>query len=111
MLESELQRQVIAQAQELNLRVFHSTDARRDVGPGYPDLTIVGPGGIAFIELKTETGAMSRQQFDWRQSLIDARAEYRLYRPQQLHDGTIRTFLVSLAQEPSEALYEPYEAA
>ena len=37
--------------------------------PGFPDLLIAGPGGIAFRELKTRVGILSPAQKHWRRVL------------------------------------------
>ena len=49
---------------DLGLRAFHAADSRRSWGPGYPDLTIAGPGGVLFRELKTARGYLTRPQME-----------------------------------------------
>ena len=42
MTEAELQHEVISLCEKYGLLVFHSTDSRRDIGTGFPDLVICG---------------------------------------------------------------------
>jgi len=104
MTESDLQAEVIRMARDLRLAVFHSTDARRDIGAGYPDLTIVGPGGVAFVELKSASGRLSADQVAWRYRLMIAGSIYRLWTPSDLAGGGVAALLGYLATEPSDRL-------
>lgn len=65
MTEADYQKRITDLCDWLGLRWFHSGDSRRDSCAGYPDLTIVGPGGLIFAELKTERGRVTDDQFDW----------------------------------------------
>jgi hypothetical protein len=103
MREDQLQAEVVTMAQALGLYVFHSTDPRRDIGPGFPDLVICGLGGVAFVELKSSSGRLEYNQTRWRNRLTYAGAQYRLYGPRELLSGEIRTFLLSLCGSESQA--------
>jgi hypothetical protein len=96
MLESDLQREVLDLCRTYRLRVFHSTDSTKDLGPGYPDLCIVGKR-LIFAELKSQHGAMSGTQTNWRYWIKAAGTEHYIWRPTDLADGTITTILSSLA--------------
>lgn len=82
---------------QLGLLVFHSTDTLRDIGPGFPDLTIVGPNGVIFAELKSDSGSRSIEQSRWFYGLIEAGATYALWKPSDLRSGTIARALEYLA--------------
>jgi len=106
MTEAEFQKQVIALAHGLGLAVFHSTDSRRDIGKGYPDLTIVSPGGVLFAELKTEFGRLSSEQTRWRYKLLAAGQQYRVWTPEDMEYGNIRAALENLTDPRIPADYD-----
>lgn len=62
-------------------------------GKGYPDLTLVGPGGVAFRELKSEKGVPSAEQQIWLGQLTAAGADAGIWRPRDLKSGRIETEL------------------
>lgn len=97
MNEAELQAQVIEIAHGLGLYVFHSTDPRRDIGPGFPDLVICGLEGYLFVELKTLSGQLRHNQVQWKRRLEYVNAPYVLWTPRELISGEIRNVLVSLS--------------
>jgi|SRR5215472_15125922 len=81
----------------LRLRVFHCADARRSWGPGFPDLVIVGPGGVMFRECKTFNGKTSADQDSWAVTLQEAGQDWALWRPQDWMSGRVRRELERLA--------------
>jgi len=48
---------------------------------GWPDLVLWRSGAILFVELKSETGRLSRQQRDVLESLAEAGQDVRIWRP------------------------------
>lgn len=58
-------------------------------GKGYPDLTLVGPGGVLFRELKSAKGTCSPEQGTWLASLIAAGVDAAVWRPDDLKSGRI----------------------
>ena len=80
MRERDFQRRVMDLCQWLGLRYHHETDSRKS-RPGFPDLVIVGPHGVLFAELKTETGHVSAEQQAWHDDLKRAAAEVYIWRP------------------------------
>ena len=84
MTEQELQEEVIRIAQENGCLVFHSTDSRRDIGRGFPDLVIVGKHRTIFVELKTATGNRTTDQTSWYYRLIAVGEHVTLWRPKDL---------------------------
>jgi hypothetical protein len=90
MKEKELLARVAAMAQSKRLLFHHCLDSRECQGPpGFPDLVIAGPGGVLFIELKSEDGDTSAEQDNWLWILDRNQNGYRIFRPSQLFDGTI----------------------
>lgn len=58
-------------------------------GKGFPDLVLVGPGGILYRELKTAVGRLRSDQLVWLRELKRAGADAGLWRPVDLQNGTI----------------------
>ena len=91
--EKEFQRTVIEYAHALGYKVYHQIDMgykdpktgvkrfSRRVGPGYPDLTIVGHNRILFAELKSEKGGTKKGQVEWAVAIKEAGGAYYLWRP------------------------------
>jgi hypothetical protein len=102
MTEAEFQAQVIEMCRDFGLYVFHSTDPRRDIGPGFPDLFICGLDGFLLAELKTNSGQLRTNQVRWRNRLRYANAPYKLWTPRELDSGEIRATLVSLSTPRQE---------
>lgn len=94
--EADFQAEVIVLCQKHSVKYFHSTDSRKDLGPGFPDLVLVGIDGIAFVELKVETGTLSSRQVSWRYNIKAAGGIHHVWRPSDLRHGRIESFLSSL---------------
>lgn len=82
MTEAQFQSQVLALARAMGLVVYHTHDSRRSQ-PGFPDLVIVGSGGVLYRELKTDKGRVSPDQTYWMQALLAAGQDARVWRPSQ----------------------------
>ena len=68
MTEAALQ-QLLTDAAELNgWLVFHDNDSRRNAA-GFPDLVLVKPPRVLFLELKSETGRVRPEQHVWMDAL------------------------------------------
>lgn len=80
MTEADWQKRVTDYCDVLRLRWHHETDSRRSKS-GFPDLVIVGPGGVLFAELKTVSGKVSVEQAAWIRDLRDAGALAVVWRP------------------------------
>ncbi len=65
---------------------------------GFPDLVIVGPGGLAFAELKSTKGRVTASQQAWLNQLRNAGQTAVVWTPAAWLDGTIPTLLRRLAQ-------------
>lgn len=108
MKEDELQRAVLDLCKLHHLHVAHfraaMTAKGRWVTPvaadgkGYPDLTIVGPGGVVWRELKNATEYPTPEQRLWIRRLVEAGADVAVWRPKHLTDKTIQATLVRLAK-------------
>jgi hypothetical protein len=66
-------------------------------GKGYPDLTLAGPGGVLFRELKSAKGACSAEQSVWLSTLMGAGADAEVWRPADLKSGRIKRELQEIA--------------
>lgn len=105
MIEDDLKKGVIDLAHLFGLLVAHFRPARTERGwrtpveadgKGYPDMTIVGPGGVLFRELKSATGTLSPEQKVWIDRLALAGADIGVWRPQDLASGRIKEELRAL---------------
>ena len=68
MNEAALQ-QLLIDAAELNgWLVFHDNDSRRNAA-GFPDLVLVKPPRVLFLELKSEVGRVRPEQHVWMDAL------------------------------------------
>jgi hypothetical protein len=62
-------------------------------GKGYPDLTLVGAGGVLFRELKAAKGVLSPDQKLWLAALTEGGADAGVWRPADLLSGRIEAEL------------------
>ena len=69
MTEAQYQKRITDLADWLGLRWFHSGSSRRDSCAGFPDLVVVGPGGLVFIEVKSDRGTVRPEQTEWLDAL------------------------------------------
>jgi len=83
--ESELQTKVIQTCNWYGLRYYHTFDSRHSAA-GFPDLVIVGPYGVLFVELKGTKGVLSPQQAAWIDELQVAGSEAMVVRPHDFDD-------------------------
>lgn len=64
-----------------NWRIYHTRDSRGSQ-PGFPDLVLVKPPQVIFMELKSPTGRTTVAQREWLADLGRCEeVETRLYRP------------------------------
>lgn len=78
--EADFQQRILDWCGYRRLKFFHDNDSRRNKA-GFPDLVIVGPRGVLFRELKTDTGRVSPEQSDWLADLTRAGADADVWRP------------------------------
>lgn len=65
-------------------------------GTGWVDAVVIGVG-VLFIENKTINGRRTRAQMRVGRMLTHAGLEYRLYRPADYYDGTVRKDLEAIS--------------
>lgn len=103
--EADFCGEVMGLAQRMGLLVHWCPDSRKCYGQkGFPDLTIVGPGGILFAECKMPDGQTTAEQDRWGWMLSQDRRRYRnrediryeLWFPVHLENGTIEKVLDKL---------------
>lgn len=97
MSEADLDGHVRRLLRDLRLLGYHTHDSRRSEA-GFPDWTIVGPGGLLFRELKTRHGVLTSAQSRWRYALEAASADYAVWRPADLIDGRIAAELLAVTR-------------
>ncbi|MDQ3273527.1 MAG: VRR-NUC domain-containing protein [Actinomycetota bacterium] len=104
MSETKLQTEARNQARILRLLAYHTHDSRRS-DKGFPDLVVVGPGGVLYRELKDETGVVSPDQVEWLVRLVEAGVDAGVWRPTDLVNGRIDHELAAL-RKPAPQLKE-----
>lgn len=88
--EKMWQRMVEQAAASAGWLFYHTYDARKSQ-PGFPDLVLVRPPDVLFVELKTTTGTMSPPQRAWQQLLERCPGvEYAVWRPTDFEQVTTR---------------------
>jgi hypothetical protein len=97
MTEAQLMESIRAMVRDLGLLAYHAHDARRSWGPGFPDLVIVGRGGIIWRECKTESGSLSPEQRQWADALQAAGQRWSVWRPRHLLSGQVARELAGVA--------------
>ena len=80
MTEREWQAQVVEAATLTRWRHYHAYDSRRS-DPGWPDLVLARAPELLMVELKTDTGRLSRAQREWMQVLTACGVECHVWRP------------------------------
>jgi hypothetical protein len=72
---------------------------------GFPDLMLVGPGGVLYRELKTENGkyrGLRSAQTTWKYRLQAARQDWAIWTPADLDAGRVDDALAALAEYDAE---------
>jgi len=95
--EAALQAFVRAECRHRGLLHYHTHRSDRSE-PGFPDSVIVGPGGLLFRELKSQTGRPSPDQLRWLQQLRAAGADAAIWTPDDKRTGRIHNELNRLAR-------------
>jgi hypothetical protein len=90
MTEAQLQSRVLGLAKFYAWDVYHTHDSRRS-NPGWPDLVLIKPPRVLFVELKTHRGSLRPEQRHWLQMLRDAGQEVAVWRPADLEHVAVRT--------------------
>lgn len=77
--EKEFDAKVVDYAERRGWLSYHTWNSRRSA-KGFPDRVFVRER-VVWAELKDESGAMSKEQREWRDALQRAGAEWYLWRP------------------------------
>lgn len=86
-------------AKRYGLLYYHTFDPRHSA-PGFPDFVFLGPGGVAYRELKTEKGKPSLAQMQWLTLLAQNGADAGIWRPVDLNNGVIDALFARLCKPP-----------
>jgi len=99
-MEEELREKVTAMCKARGFLCHHSHDSRRDAdsAPGWPDCVIVGPGGVLFRELKSETGRLEVPQRRAGSLITQAGGNWAVWRPEHLDSGLIALQLAEIGR-------------
>lgn len=84
MTEKQFQSNIVSLAKTFGWLCYHTYDSRR-CEPGFPDLVLVREK-VIFAELKTEKGKLTEHQKNFRDRLLAAGADYRLWRPSDMEE-------------------------
>ena len=84
MKEKSFQSLILWHAKKRGWKCYHTHDSRRSE-PGFPDLVLVRQK-ILYRELKTDKGRLTESQKAWGDALIEAGADYAIWRPNQIQD-------------------------
>lgn len=80
MTEAELQEQIRSLVRTAGMLIYHPYDSRHSYS-GFPDLVIVGRGGILHRELKRDGEYPTPAQRSWIRALTEAGADVDVWRP------------------------------
>jgi hypothetical protein len=86
MSERELDESVRDLCKWLGVRCYSVRNSKAGIvsSKGFPDLTLVGAGGICFRELKKENGELRPEQIEWGEALTAAGQDWKTWRPSDL---------------------------
>lgn len=108
MSEDQLLTAVLGLCRTLHLHVAHFRPALaksgrwltavQGDGKGYPDLTIAGPGGQMWRELKAEGKYPTPEQRVWIARLVEGGGDVDVWKPRDLRSGRIAGELQALAR-------------
>jgi len=97
MSEDELLEAVLTLAKLLRWRRYHVRNSRAGIiqgDTGFPDLVLVRPPRIMFVELKAAKGRLRPGQGDWLSYLLGCPGvEVAIWKPSDWLDGTIERAL------------------
>lgn len=90
--EKMWQRMVEQAAASAGWLYYHTYDSRKSPS-GFPDLVLVRPPDVLFVELKTQNGTLTSEQKAWQQQLTQCPGvEYTVWRPMDYEQVTTRLF-------------------
>jgi hypothetical protein len=89
MTEQQLQQQILGLAKYYGWETYHTHDSRRS-NRGWPDLVLIKPPRVLFIELKTYRGSLRPEQRTWLQALAGCGQEVAVWRPGEVDTTAVR---------------------
>lgn len=95
MTEDQFLEAVAKRARDLGWVLHHDrrSDKALQMGDrGFPDL-VLARERVLWVELKDETGKLRPEQVEWRDRLIGAGMDWRLWRPREWSSGEIERIL------------------
>lgn len=92
----DLQQQVEQLATDHGWQIHHARGVRRSQ-TGFPGLVLVRGGRSLWRVLTTSAADLTSEQHDWLYALTKTNADAAVWRPADLHNGTIRA---QLTKEP-----------
>lgn len=98
MKEKELLETIKSLAKLTGWLIYHTYDSRKSP-EGFPDLVLVKPPDVIFVELKTDIGRLREKQKIWLEWLKrSSRVKTFLWTPQDWWNGTIAEILTGTTQ-------------
>lgn len=82
--EKQFQAHLIQFAKIRGWKVYHTFDSRR-CEPGFPDLLLCRDK-VLYRELKSEKGRLTKPQKEWGDVLLEAGADYQVWRPSMIKE-------------------------
>lgn len=76
---------------------YHTRDSRGS-NPGFPDLVIVGPGGVLWRELKVKGRTLTIDQRRWQRALMGADQDHGVWTEQDYASGRITAEIARISQ-------------
>ena len=100
MKHAELLGKIRDKAGQLGVLAQHFPDSRRAWLPGWPDLMLIGLGGVLFREIKTHRGRVEPAQWACGDRILKAGGNWAVWREHDWHSGLIEIELYRLALLP-----------
>lgn len=101
MTHDDLCEAVVTLADSMNLRAVYNPDSRRiKGGRGFPDVTVAGPRGVLFAEVKTGLGELSSEQRHWFWMLRASGQLVTVIRPLEWDTGQVVGMLRAMCLRP-----------
>lgn len=101
--EAKLQRLVEEYCLNKGVLYYHTRDSRGSVA-GFPDLVILASRGIVLVELKSETGKLSRAQKAWLDASLATTTPFRIWRPADWRSGAIQAAIDGFADHGNDVV-------
>lgn len=95
--EIAFQVSVEQRATRYGLKVYHTKDPRRS-RKGFPDLVLLGPGGIVYRELKVPPRTTTVEQEQWLALLRQVGQDAKVWQPDDMRSGEIEHTLARLCR-------------